>query len=57
MTLIKVILSLTLYLIGDLIGKLLRFNCFHKLYPLYNRIMVKSSDLDTEEKVWKSPKK
>ena len=57
MTIIKVILSLTLYIVGDLIGKLLKFNCFHKLYPLYSRIMLKSSDLDTKEKVWKSPKK
>lgn len=51
------ILSKILYHIGDFISKLLHFNCFAWLYPLYNKIMNLSSDLDKDGKVWKIVKK
>ena len=48
------ILSKILYYIGDLISKLLYFNCFTWLYPLYSKIMILSSDLDKDAKIWKN---
>ena len=51
------ILSKILYHIGDLISKLMNYDCFAWLYPLYSRIMSLSCDLDKDEKVWKRIKK
>lgn len=53
----KVILSKILYHIGDLISKLMNYDCFAWLYPLYNRIMGLSCDLDKHGKVWKIVKR
>jgi hypothetical protein len=49
----KLILSNILYYCGDLVSKLLCFNSFGWLYPLYRKIMILSSKLDKNGKVWK----
>jgi hypothetical protein len=48
----KLIASKILYYCGDLVGRFLYFDCFAFLYPLYSRIMILSSRLDKEGKVW-----
>ena len=53
----KLILSKILYHIGDLISKLIYYDCFTWLYPLYSRIMTLSCNLDKDEKIWKSKTK
>ena len=53
----KIILSKVLYYVGDLVSRLLRFNCFSWLYPLYRKIMLLSCDLDRDNKVWKKVNK
>lgn len=50
------IFSWILYLVGDIISKLLQYNCLSFLYPVYNHIMLTSSKLDTTNKIWKTPK-
>ena len=54
---IKNILSWLLYGVGNLLSKLLYFNWFTWLYPVYSRIMLMSSNLDTTDKVWKTANK
>ena len=49
----SLILSKILYHIGDLISKLMNYDFFAWLYPLYNKIMGLSCDLDKDGKVWK----
>lgn len=49
----KLILSKILYHIGDLISKFLCFNCFSWLYKYYAKIMLFSSKLDKDGKIWK----
>lgn len=56
LNLMRLILSKILYHIGDLISKLFYYNCFAWLYPLYNRIMGLSCNLDKDAKVWKYKK-
>ena len=51
------ILSKILYYIGDLVSKFLYFDCFSWLYPLYRKIMILSSELDKDGKIWKIVKK
>lgn len=53
----KLILSKILYYIGDLVSKFLYFDCFSWLYPLYRKIMILSSELDKDGKIWKIVKK
>ena len=53
----RLILSKILYYIGDLISKFLYFNCFGWLYPLYSKIMILSSKLDKEYKIWHNTSK
>jgi len=53
----KIILSKVLYYVGDLVSRLLYFNCFSWLYPLYRKIMLLSCDLDRDNKVWKTVNK
>ena len=52
----RLILSKILYHIGDLISKLFYYDCFGWLYPLYSKIMILSSDLDKDGKIWKYKK-
>jgi len=52
--LVKLFLSHILYYIGDFISRTLMRAGIG--YPLYNRIMLLSSDLDTEGKLWKTVK-
>lgn len=49
----KLILSKILYYLGDLISKFLYFNCFSWLYKYYAKIMLLSSKLDKDGKIWK----
>ena len=53
----RLILSKILYYIGDLVSKFLYFDYFSWLYPLYRKIMILSSDLDKDGKIWKIAKK
>ena len=53
----KIVLSLLIYFVGDCLSKLLLFKWFSFLYPLYSKIMLISSNLDTTDKVWKSAEK
>ena len=43
-----------LYIFGDLVSKLLYYDHFIKLVPVYNWLMLKSVQLDEHEKIWKS---
>ena len=53
----KLILSKILYYFGDFISKLFYWKSFRLLsgllYPIYNKVMILSSDLDTDGKIWK----
>lgn len=57
----KLILSKALYYIGDFISKLFYWKCFRLLsgllYPIYSKLMILSSDLDADGKIWKIVKK
>lgn len=53
----RLILSKILYFFGDLISKLFYYDCFGWLYPLYSKIMILSSNLDKDGKIWKIVKK
>ena len=49
----KLLLSRILYVIGDLISiTIMRWGDGHG-YPVYNKLMLWSVDLDTHGKVWK----
>lgn len=48
----KLIASKIIYYCGDLVSRFLYFDCFGWLYPLYNKIMISSSKLDKEGKIW-----
>ena len=50
----KLIAAYILYYIGDFLSLLMRFNCFFFLYKAYNYCMLKSSDLDVDDKIWKN---
>jgi len=49
----KYIISLTLYRLGDIISYPMCKWDWAFLYPIYNRLMIWSSDLDTERRIWK----
>jgi hypothetical protein len=48
----KLIASKILYYCGDLVSRFLYFDRLAFLYPLYSRIMILSSELDKEAKIW-----
>ena len=49
----KLILAYALYFIGDAVGHLLLIDCLSRItYPIYNKCMIWSSDLDVDGKVW-----
>ena len=52
----KLILSKILYHVGDFISWFLRFTFFSWLYPFYSKIMILSSELDKDGKVWENHK-
>ena len=52
----RILLSKILYYVGDLVSKFLYFDFFSWLYPLYRKIMILSSELDKEGKVWENKK-
>jgi hypothetical protein len=49
----KTALAWILYYLGDLVSRLLVWDLFSFLYPVYNKLMIWSSDLDTEHRIWK----
>ena len=53
----KLILSKILYYIADLISKSFYYDFFCKmskfLYPIYSKLMIWSSNLDKNGKIWK----
>lgn len=53
----KILLSWILLGIGNFINFLMRWDWLHFLYPSYRKVMVLSSDLDPEGKVWERNKK
>lgn len=53
MNTVKTILSYILYWIGDMISKLLVWDLFAFLYPVYNKLMICSSNLDIHNKLWR----
>ena len=53
----KLIASNFLYYCGHALSFLLRCDYFTFLYPVYKKLMVWSSDLDKENKVWGSSNK
>lgn len=57
----QLLLSKTLYYLGDFISKLLCYAPICKLfarilYPMYNKLMIWSSDLDKDGIIWKNLK-
>ena len=53
----KILLSWILLGIGNFINFLMQWDALHFLYPAYRKVMVWSSDLDPEGKVWEKNKK
>lgn len=57
----RLILSRLLYYIGDFISRLFYWHLFRLLsgflYPIYNKVMIWSMDLDKDGKVWKHTNK
>lgn len=49
---IKLILSNVFYGLGHLVSIFLYCDCFAFLYPVYKKLMIWSSDLDKDGKVW-----
>ncbi len=52
----RTLFSKILYYVGDLVSKFLYFDFFSWMYPLYRKIMILSSELDKEGKVWENKK-
>ena len=48
----RTLLSFILYYIGHFISILMRCDLCAFMYPAYKKIMILSSDLDKEGKVW-----
>jgi len=51
----KIILIHLFFWLGHFVSKLLRLGAFSFLYPIYNKLMIISSDLDDSGKIWKKP--
>jgi hypothetical protein len=43
------------YFWGNLISKIMNYGVLGHLYPIYNRWMVKSSEYDINNELWKKP--
>jgi hypothetical protein len=50
----KTILSRVLYYFGHFISVFLYCDYLAFLYPVYKKVMILSSDLDKDDKVWKN---
>lgn len=54
----RLILSRILYYIGDFISRLFYWRLFRLfsglLYPIYNKLMIWSSELDKDGVIWKN---
>jgi hypothetical protein len=50
----KTILSRVLYYFGHLISVFLYCDYLAFLYPVYKKVMILSSNLDKDDKVWKN---
>ena len=50
----KTILSRVLYYFGHLLSIFLYCDYLAFLYPVYKKVMILSSDLDKDDKVWKN---
>lgn len=48
----KTLASRLLYYMGHLVSVFLYCDCFAFLYPVYKKLMILSSDLDKDGKVW-----
>lgn len=48
----KALASRLLYYMGHLVSVFLYFDCFTFLYPVYKKLMILSSDLDKDGKIW-----
>ena len=51
----KLILAHVFYYLGDFVSRLMYWDWLGFLYPVYNKLMIWSSDLDEEGVIWKKP--
>lgn len=49
----KLMLSYILYYMGDFVSKLLYWDSLAWLYPVYNKLMIWSAELDEDHVIWK----
>jgi len=49
----KLILAYILYYLGDFVSKLMNTELTGWLYPVYNKLMIWSSELDDDGVIWK----
>jgi hypothetical protein len=52
-SIMKQLLSHICYFLGDMISKLLYWDLLSWVYPVYNKLMIWSSDLDEKGEIWK----
>jgi hypothetical protein len=50
---VKLVLAWTLYYLGDFVSKLMNTELTGWLYPVYNKLMIWSSELDVNGRIWK----
>lgn len=50
----KTLFAYVLYYLGDFVSKFMAITNGY-VYPLYNKLMLWSNDLDTENKIWSKP--
>jgi hypothetical protein len=48
----RTVLAYALYWAGDWISRVMCYFDWAWLYPIYSRLMIWSSDLDTKGKIW-----
>jgi hypothetical protein len=51
----KLVLSYILYYLGDFVSKLMYWDLLSFLYPVYNKLMIWSSELDEDGVIWQKP--
>jgi len=52
---VKYILAAILYYIGDAVSYVMDIKYCGWLYPMYNKVMLKSCELDVNAVLWKHP--
>lgn len=49
----KLLIAWMLYFLGDLVSKIMNTDLTAWLYPVYNKLMIWSSELDDDGVIWK----